>query len=147
MLVTAGTREKFNTMTASWGGLGFLWNRPVAFVFVRNTRYTYNFTQSQDSMTLSFFDEEYRPALRICGKLSGRDTDKVAAANLTPAFTPEGNPYFVQARMVLECRKLYSHHFDPQEFVDKGLVGQWYAQNDFHRMYVAEIVNCWVSDK
>ncbi len=32
MLVTAGTKEKFNTMTASWGGIGWLWNKPVAFV-------------------------------------------------------------------------------------------------------------------
>ena len=35
MLVTAGTKEKFNTMTASWGGIGWLWNKPVAFVFIR----------------------------------------------------------------------------------------------------------------
>ena len=35
MLVTAGNKEKLNTMTASWGGIGWLWNRPVAFVFIR----------------------------------------------------------------------------------------------------------------
>ena len=43
MLVTAGTKEKFNTMTASWGGIGWLWNKPVAFVFIRPERYTYEF--------------------------------------------------------------------------------------------------------
>lgn len=28
MLVTAGTKDKFNMMTASWGCLGWLWNKP-----------------------------------------------------------------------------------------------------------------------
>ena len=41
MLVTAGTKDKFNTMTANWGGTGFLWNRPVAFIFIRPERYTF----------------------------------------------------------------------------------------------------------
>ena len=45
MLVTAGTPEKFNTMTASWGGTGWLWNKPVAFVFIRPERYTYEFIE------------------------------------------------------------------------------------------------------
>ena len=29
MLVSAGDKDKFNMMTASWGGVGFLWNKPV----------------------------------------------------------------------------------------------------------------------
>ena len=48
MLVTAGTKEKFNTMTASWGGIGWLWNKPVAFVFIRPERYTYEFVEKND---------------------------------------------------------------------------------------------------
>ena len=39
MLVSAGDKTKFNTMTASWGGVGFLWNKPVVFVFIRPERY------------------------------------------------------------------------------------------------------------
>ncbi len=35
MLVSAGDKDKFNMMTASWGGVGFLWNKPVVFVFIR----------------------------------------------------------------------------------------------------------------
>ena len=84
MLVTAGTSEKFNTMTASWGGLGWLWNKPVAFVFIRPERYTHGFIEASDCMTLSFYGEEYREALKICGTKSGRDIDKVAATGLTP---------------------------------------------------------------
>ena len=32
MLVSAGDKDEFNMMTASWGGVGFLWNKPVVFI-------------------------------------------------------------------------------------------------------------------
>ncbi len=32
MLITAGDSACFNTMTAGWGGIGNLWNKPVAFI-------------------------------------------------------------------------------------------------------------------
>ncbi len=67
MLVTAGTSERFNTMTASWGGIGFLWNRPVAFVFVRPERYTFGFIEKNERLTLSFLGEEHRDILNFCG--------------------------------------------------------------------------------
>ena len=57
MLVTAGTKDKFNTMTANWGGAGFLWNRPVAFIFIRPERYTFDFIEQNDYLTLSFLGE------------------------------------------------------------------------------------------
>ena len=41
MLVTAGTKDKYNMMTASWGCLGWLWNKPVAVMFIRPERYTH----------------------------------------------------------------------------------------------------------
>lgn len=113
MLVTAGNPAHFNTMTASWGGLGFLWNRPVAFVFIRPQRYTFQFAEENSGLTLSFFGEEYRDALKICGSRSGRDTDKVAEAGLTPEPTPGGNVAFGEASLVLECRKLYAEMLRP----------------------------------
>ena len=58
MLVTAGDNEKYNTMTASWGGMGVLWGKPAAFVFIRPQRYTYTFLEKTDRFTLSFFGEE-----------------------------------------------------------------------------------------
>ena len=32
-LLTAGTIEKFNSMTISWGGVGTLWGKPVVTAF------------------------------------------------------------------------------------------------------------------
>lgn len=144
MLVAAGDREKFNMMTASWGSMGFLWNKPVVMVFVRPQRYTYEFTEKEDMLTLSFFGEQYRRALNVCGSVSGRDTDKVKESGLTPYFTEAGNPAFEEASLVLECRKLYVDFLKEEAFVDSKIVDAQYKQKDFHKMYVVEIVNAWV---
>ena len=83
-LVTAGTEEKFNTMTVSWGALGEIWGKDAAFVFIRPQRYTFEFIEKEEVFTLAFFSEEYKDALKICGSKSGRDIDKIAATGLTP---------------------------------------------------------------
>ncbi|MCD8186883.1 MAG: flavin reductase, partial [Rikenellaceae bacterium] len=74
----------FNTMTASWGAMGFLWNKPVAFVFVRPERYTFEFMEEYSAFTLSFMGKDQRHALKVCGSQSGRDSDKIADAGLKP---------------------------------------------------------------
>ena len=94
MLVTAGTKDKFNTMTANWGGTGFLWNRPVAFIFIRPERYTFDFIEQNDYLTLSFLGEEHKEVHKICGSKSGRDMDKVKATGLSPLFTENGSIIF-----------------------------------------------------
>ena len=68
MLVTAGTKENCNTMTASWGGLGVLWNKPVATAYIRPQRYTKQFLDEHEYFTLSFFGEEFRKELTLCGR-------------------------------------------------------------------------------
>ena len=141
MLVTAGRRDDYNTMTASWGGAGFLWNKPVVFVFVRPERHTYGFMEREDVFTLSFFDEKYRKARSLCGTKSGRDTDKAAETGLTPVETSNGSIAFSQARLVLECRKLYVSDLKSEKFLDKTILEKCYdsAHGGLHRVYVAEI--------
>ena len=108
MLITAGDKESQNTMTASWGGLGYVWNYPVAYVVIRPQRYTYEFTEREERMTLSFFDEEWRKALSYCGTHSGREEDKFAAAGISVEFTESGTPAISQARLVIEGKKIYA---------------------------------------
>ena len=140
MLITAGTPGLFNTMTASWGGLGVLWERKVAFCFIRPTRYTYEFVERSDTFTLSFFAEHHRKALSFCGSHSGRDSDKIKAAGLTPLNEDEF-VYFDEARLVLACRKIYFQDISPDRFLDQS-INEMYPQKDYHRMYVGEIVKC-----
>lgn len=145
MLVTAGDRQKFNTMTASWGGVGYLWNKHVVFVFVRPERYTYQFIENSGGFTLSFFEEKYRNALDLCGSKSGRDCDKVSEASLTPHFTELGYPSFKEARLVLECRKLYADTLSMSSFLDyEPLKTHYSTKGGIHKMYIAEIVRVWI---
>lgn len=144
MLVTAGNPAHFNTMTASWGGLGFLWNRPVAFVFIRPQRYTFPFAEENSGLTLSFFGEEYRDALKICGSRSGRDTDKVAEAGLTCLeLLRAGMSLSVRRRWCWSAASFTPKCSGPEAFALPGILEQWYPTGDLHKMYVVEIVNVW----
>lgn len=147
MLVTAGTAEKFNTMTASWGGTGILWGKPVAFLFIRPERYTYEFIEKGETLTLSFLGEENKAIHKVCGSKSGRDTDKISETGLQPIVTESGNIIFRQARLTLECRKLYADMIEPDKFMDTSLIGRWYGEGhgNFHKMYVVEIEHVWVN--
>ena len=141
MLITAGDSAKFNTMTASWGGFGYIWNRPVAYIFIRESRYTHEFMEKGDKVTLSFFSEEYRDALKLCGSLSGRDTDKVKAANLTPKFLDNGAVTFAEAHTTVKCRKLFTSTMEESQYDDKEIFEQSYVKSPggLHTMYIVEI--------
>ncbi len=141
MLVTAKDprSDKINTMTASWGGTGILWNKPVAFVFIRPQRYTFSFTEEAEEMTLSFYPEDMKDALRLCGRVSGRDRDKIGEAGLTPVIDGE-TAWFDKARLVLRCKKLYADFLKKEAFLDPALLEN-YPKDDFHRMYVCEITD------
>lgn len=143
MLVTSGTKEKFNTMTASWGGIGFLWNKPVAFIFIRPERYTFEFIERNEFLTLSFLGEENKAIHKVCGSQSGRNIDKIKETGLEPIFTDNGGITFNQSRLTFECRKLYADMIKPEQFIDKSTIDKWYggSHGGFHKMYVVEIVN------
>lgn len=121
MLITAGAMSGFNTMTASWGGVGVLWGRNVCFCFIRPVRHTFQFMEKAGQFTLSFFTEDHRKALNFCGANSGRSVDKPKACGLTPQETADGMVSFKEARMIFECKKLYFHDFDPARFIDPAI--------------------------
>lgn len=138
MLVTSGNASDFNTMTASWGGVGILWKKPVCFIFVRHSRYTYEFMENNDTVTLSFFPEEYRKALSYCGSHSGRDVDKCKETGLIPIELENGAMSFEQARLVLNCRKLYYQDIVADNFLSPE-IAENYKDGDYHRVYYCEI--------
>lgn len=139
MLVTAELSGRVNAMTASWGGMGVMWGKNVAFVVIRPTRYTKEFIDASETFSLAFLDESHRKTLGYFGAVSGRDEDKIAKAGLTVMH--EGHtPYFEEADTVLICRKLYVQAFDAACFIDREPDERWYPEKDYHTMYIAEIV-------
>jgi len=144
MLVTAAKPDgTWNTMTASWGMAGILWNKPVAVCFVRPQRYTDEFVRASDRLTLSFFGEEMREALRFCGTKSGREYDKAAETGLVPYLLPSSGVTFAQAKLVFDCRRLYAGALEKSGFLDRSLFGH-YPEDDFHNVYICEIERCLV---
>ncbi len=155
MLVSACTKSyddegkiitgRANTMTASWGGLGELWNKPVATIYLRPQRFTKELIDSTDTFSLSILSDKYRNALNYCGSHSGRDEDKFKPAKLDVQYM-NGTPWIKQARLVLFCKKLYAQPFDPDCFIEEKMLKQNYKNDDFHTMYIGEIIKV-IEDK
>jgi len=139
MLITAGTAQSCNTMTASWGGLGVIWGAPAATCYIRPQRYTKEFVDREEYFTLTFFGEEYRKALALCGSKSGREVDKVKACGFTVKTAACGAPYFEEAELVLVCRKRFAQEMDPAN-IPADVKEKWYPQEDYHTLYIGEII-------
>ncbi len=145
-LITAGTIDNFNTMTASWGTVGILWHKPVAMSFVRPTRFTFEFTEKNEFFTMSFFDNKYHDKLLYCGSVSGREVDKMKETGFIPIVTPDNGVAFRQARLIVVCKKIYFDDLKPEHFlIPQQEINKIYPQKDYHRMYIGEIVKCYIT--
>ena len=140
MLITAAKEGKSNTMTASWGGLGVMWGKKVAYVVIRPQRYTKEFIDVAESFSLSFLSEEFRKQLSYLGSVSGRDEDKITKSGLTLEYQ-EQVPYFSEGELVLICKKLFVQEFKDESFLDKSILDTWYKAGDNHYLYIAEIID------
>ncbi len=142
MLITAGNTDHYNMMTASWGTAGVLWRKPVVMIFVRPQRYTREFIEKSAYFSISFFEERQRDLLNLCGTTSGRDLNKMNIEGMTPVGMPTGAVGFAEAKLVLECRKIYFDDIDPS-FFQTFDIEKIYPNNDYHRFYIGEIIDCW----
>ncbi len=152
MLVSAGSRKSYNTMTASWGEIGALWGkslygRPTFTIFIRPSRYTDSFIDNSENYTICFFEEEHRKDLLYLGSHSGRDEDKISKTNLHIDFIDD-QPVFKEAKLILICKKIYKGNIEKDGFIDKSIIDSFYKtdsehiynNNSFHHVYVGEIV-------
>ncbi len=141
MLIGAADGEGANAMTASWGTLGTLWNKPVCICYIRPQRYTFGLAEESDRLSFSFFGKDCREALAYCGKVSGRDGNKLSDAGLKYQMVDEV-PVFDDASMTLICRKLYADWLRDDAFIDKEVLNSCYPDRDFHKYYICEIEKC-----
>ncbi|MCQ5131091.1 flavin reductase family protein [Butyricicoccus faecihominis] len=139
MLISAGTEEKWNTMTASWGGIGVIWGKPSVTAYIRHSRYTKEFVDNSEYFTITFLQDGHRDALNTLGSKSGREIDKMHESGLTPVFV-EGQPTFEEAKLVLVCRKRCKSEIAPEDILQQETIDKWYGDHDFHTMYIGEIV-------
>ena len=142
MAVTAGDKNKANTMTASWGTVGVLWGKNVVSIFIRESRYTKEFIDKQDTFSLTFFDtqdKENKLALKYFGAVSGRNEDKISNAKMHVDYASDGTPYIDEGNLVLVCRKMSATRILPDQFIDATIDSSWYKDRDYHTMYIAEV--------
>lgn len=138
--ITAEADGKTNAMTASWGSVGVLWGKNVAFIFIRDSRYTKELIDKSDSFSVTFFDSTYKSTLNFLGKVSGRNEDKLAEARLHVAHHM-GIPFIDEGNFVVTCKKLSATRITEDSFIAGDLKEKWYADGDMHTMYVGEIMD------
>lgn len=144
MIVSAKSPDgRINGMTVSWGALGRFWEKPAATLYLRQSRYTKELVDSQDYLTISLFDG-HKKELGIYGSKSGRDCDKLKESGLTLTEL-EGQPAYEESKCVFVCKKMYQHDFELNSIPAKALA-DFYPDNDYHTMYIVEIIACYVNE-
>ena len=142
-LLTAGSKDYFNTMTISWGGFGTIWNKPVVTVYVKPIRYTYKFMEDNDFFTVSFYDDKYKKDLLTLGTKSGRDSDKISLTSLNPLYL-DNSVSFEEANVTLVCKKIYYQDLNLElikENLSNDIYNRFYGDDPVHRMYIGEVVD------
>ncbi|MCR5491764.1 MAG: flavin reductase family protein [Bacilli bacterium] len=130
---------EIDPMTIGWGGLGILWSKMVATVYIHATRYSKILFDKADRFAICFFDdsEESKKALQYCGSVSLRDEDKVKGSGLTLTHI-DGAPAFMEASLVIVCDKIGQSDFDPTK-VEVSRIKAWYGKDGPHTIYQGEI--------
>ena len=130
----------FNMCTIAWGSIGELWSKNVVTVYVKPIRYTNDFLLEDDYFTVTFFDDKGKDALKICGTKSGRDINKVEAANLKVVELENGIT-FEGFKRVYVCKKIYQEQFKKECFVDsEDVINKYYKEEPYHYFYIGQIV-------
>jgi len=145
-LITVKDGEKVNMMTAAWGSVGIMWNKPIFNIVVRNTRHTYNLLENASSFTCSFFSSVYKDELTYCGRYSGKDVDKVKETGLIPIEIEPNLCTFEQAHTVFCCNIASVTPILSEHFIDPS-IEKHYSNNDYHTMYTGYITRLMVKEK
>ena len=149
IVLTAGQPSHFNSMIASWGGWGILFNNPAAFLMLRSNRYTLELMRKEQKYTMAFFDSQFKNDIMPFGASSGRDSDaKMKNTKLTAVQTPAGNMVFKEAKLALECKLIQVTTVSPADFpveANKEFVVSAYDETkDYHKTVFGEITHVWV---
>lgn len=139
ILITASHGNKVNTLCATWGGVGYIWDKRVTFIFARKGRYTSELISASGEYSISFMNQEkYRGALKYINMVSGRDEDKIANARLNVNYH-DGIPFIDEAREILLCNVLYQREFDENALISDEIKEKFYQGGDYHILFIGEL--------
>jgi flavin reductase (DIM6/NTAB) family NADH-FMN oxidoreductase RutF len=148
-VVTVGSEDNYNSMTASGGGMVTLFRKPHTMLIFPLNRYTLELIEKEQTYTMSYFPDEYKEQVMFLGSKSGKDSEKMKEVELTKVRLPSGNISFKEARLIIECKltqitvPIFPDDFYSQEA--KDYLSEPYKDPNEHRKYVfGEITNVWV---
>ena len=145
-ILTAGNREKHNSLTIGWGLLGAAWQRPLFLVYVHPDRYTFEFMKTTEYFTVSFIKKEKFKQFVPYGNKSGRDINKEEVAGTHIQYLDNGGITFEEADEFYVCKMVGKAYFKKEdlapeilEFYEKGK--KLYNQSDNpHGLFIGEII-------
>lgn len=151
ILLTTKAGGIVNTMTIGWGNIGIEWNKPVFIAYVRETRYTKQLLEEGSAFTVNIpygsFDSKI---LSYCGKVSGRNTNKIQDLGLTLVDSDVISvPGIQELPLTLECKVIYKQQQDLQK-MPQAVIDRFYPVldengfQDYHIAYYGEIVNAYL---
>jgi flavin reductase (DIM6/NTAB) family NADH-FMN oxidoreductase RutF len=148
-VITAGKIPEHNSMTAGWGGLGILFEKPTTWCFLRASRYTLELIKKEQTYTMSYFSDEYKEQVLFFGSKTGKNTDKMKETALTAIQTPSGNTTFKEARLIIECKLAEITTVGPDDFYTpegKTFIESAYDEvKEYHKIVFGEITNVWIN--
>jgi len=137
-LISAKADERIGSMTISWGGIGYMWNKPVFYAVIRPQRFTKTIIDKTENFSISFLKDELKEKHKYFGTVSGHNEDKVAKSGMNISYSLE-TPYFEDSKKVYICKKMFAQPFDPANFIQKEHILKLY-KDDYHTLYIAEIL-------
>lgn len=145
-LLTVKAEGMVNTMTIGWATIGYIWQRPILMVAVRDSRYTFRLMEQAEDFTVTIpADDHYNKAIAFCGTKSGRDFDKFKECNmLAKSAIATKSPIVAIPGTHYECKIVYKSAMDHQ-FLDTGLENL-YPKKDYHTLYFGEILQCYQTE-
>ena len=111
-----------------FGAIGMIWSKNAYFAFIKPERYTFDFIQSNENFTVSYFPKEFNKIHKVFGFKSGRDMDKISATGITPEFIDNGIT-FQEANEIYICKKIYFKQMD-KEFEPADVVAKYNDPKD-----------------
>jgi len=145
-VITAG--ETPNSMVASWGGVGIMFNKPVTWNFLRANRFTLEKIRETGTYTMCYFPDQYKGDIMQFGMKSGRNTDKMAQTKLTPMMTPDGYPAYAEAKIIIECKLIAASTVSKDEFYTeeaKTFLQEGFDDaKDWHKLVYGEITKIYI---
>ena len=143
--LTTKVDNKVNTMTIAWGGVSFVWYRPVFIAYVRYSRDTYQMLENGQEFTINVpLTKDLKKELAFCGTKSGRDYDKISECGLTLLDGRTINtPVIQECDLHFECKVVYKQAMEPG-LIPQEVKDRFYKNNNYHVMYYGEITDSYL---